>query len=362
NFFQNTSPWSTSPHTDCFGTRKLTEKLRNLLSEKINESLPQLQAEVRKALDETNAQLGKLPPALSGDPSSNLMAIVTQFCATVDGYTEGKRNCERLVQENLRTYTKFELAIRRSAPDFRPFEFDHNNEDTGISRQIVEIDGDELHPNEAELLNSPIYLAEVRDHLLRSKTRELPNSTPFPAKVSLIEEFTKTWEAPVENCFEDVKDRIDDFLKDLITKDFGRFFNLETQVRELVNAQVDICTNNTKPILLTILECELSPFTQNSHYYQTCREKFLAHFRAVRAEYLNRKSSQGERAIPEYKNTHTVDRYTYLLQKEALAALAKLGHHVQISDLQKLIPSDPWEEEMTVAAEVRSYYQTSYKV
>ncbi|KAF8510294.1 P-loop containing nucleoside triphosphate hydrolase protein [Hysterangium stoloniferum] len=363
NFFQNTSPWSTSLHTDRFGTLKLTEKLSNLLSEKINESLPQLQAEVRKALDETNSQLARLPPALSGDPSSNLMALVTQFCATFDGYAEGRRNCERLVQENLKTYRTFKLAIRCSAPDFRPFECkDDDNEDTDISRQITEIVGDEPLPEKTESLSSPspVYLEEVRDHLLRAKTRELPYNTPFPAKVSLIEEFTKTWEAPVEDCFEDVKNRIDDFLKDLIKKDFGRFFDLETQVRELVNAQVDICTNNTKAILSTILECELSPFTQNSHYYQTCRGKFLAHFRAVRAEYLERKSSQEERADSEHGNT-LGSRITPLLQREALAALAKLGHHVQASDLQKLIPSDPWEEEMTVAAEVRSYYQTSYK-
>jgi hypothetical protein len=45
-----------------------------------------------------------------------------------------------------------------------------------------------------------------------------------------------------------------------------------------------------------------------------------------------------------------------------LAGLAKLGYTVTEDDLAKLLPSDEYEEELHVMAEVRGYFQVAYKV
>lgn len=49
--------------------------------------------------------------------------------------------------------------------------------------------------------------------------------------------------------------------------------------------------------------------------------------------------------------------------KEALALLAGLGYyHVQPEDLAKLNPTDEYEMELKVMAEIRGYFQVAYKV
>ena len=49
-------------------------------------------------------------------------------------------------------------------------------------------------------------------------------------------------------------------------------------------------------------------------------------------------------------------------EREALAALAKLGYHATPADLGKLHPPDIYEEELEVMAEVRAYWRVAYKV
>ncbi|KAF8591661.1 hypothetical protein K439DRAFT_1626647 [Ramaria rubella] len=467
-FFKNTSPWSTSIQKQRFGTRNLTEKLSTLLSQKIDESLPHLRSELKAAIDRTNAELATLPPPLLEDPSSELLNLVTKFCASFEGFVEGIRGSERLIQENHKSYVAFKIAIRRSAPDFRPFVT--AIESSGDIIDPSEVVGDEPLPENCILTSEPIYLQDVRAYINRARTRELPNNIPFPAKVALIERFTASWEAPINDCFHAVLNRVFLTLMGLITERFGRFSLLQSRVRAIINDEIHSHMRDTRNMLDTILKFERYPFTQNDHYYQVCREKFLAHFRAIRAGIVQDSSSlaknrrmegaglisgmapgspldpQSETTISSSKEKETKPTFgsgtnapakapggfagpsfsfamstapvqmsstshsdksrpaakpsiatlpfelapqantTNTLQpgasaftpktrtsgvsdcfnsienqNQALAALAKLGIHVKVDDLHKLVPSDPWEDELTVAAEVHSYFQTSYK-
>lgn len=47
--------------------------------------------------------------------------------------------------------------------------------------------------------------------------------------------------------------------------------------------------------------------------------------------------------------------------RAALSALADAGYSVTPDDLAKLIPAHPYEAEIAVVAEVRGYFQVSYK-
>lgn len=91
-----------------------------------------------------------------------------------------------------------------------------------------------------------------------------------------------------------------------------------------------------------ILEVELTPYTQNKHYLETCKAKWLA----------------------TYKDSRTSRRETPVVNTdEVLKLLAGAGYGaLRLEDLGKLNPPDEYEEELRVMAEVRGYFQVSYKV
>lgn len=94
----------------------------------------------------------------------------------------------------------------------------------------------------------------------------------------------------------------------------------------------------------TILKLEAAPpFTQNTHYLADKRDSQVAKYKAARP-----------RGSKPLENESTVS--------EALGLLARLGFIVKGEDLGKLNPPDEFEEELEIMAEVRAYFQVSYKV
>jgi len=84
---------------------------------------------------------------------------------------------------------------------------------------------------------------------------------------------------------------------------------------------------------------ESTPYTQNDHYLRSSKEKYLAEYKAARP-------------------AKDLDE-SYL--KEALSMLRAAGSSIKsIKDFMKH-EEDPYERELRVAAEVRAYFQVSYK-
>ena len=131
----------------------------------------------------------------------------------------------------------------------------------------------------------------------------------------------------------------------------------------MIRNQVDVCKAQAQEAVKIALDLEGTPhFTQNSHYFQTLRERWLAYYKMVRmnpAQYnasvvepseLSAELSEDEPELP----VETL---------EALRALAEAGYpNLRVSDLARLLPPDSWEEELIVMADVRAYYQVGYKV
>lgn len=69
----------------------------------------------------------------------------------------------------------------------------------------------------------------MRSH--RHVTRELPNNVPYAAKVSLIQDFQKSWEQSAIVCFETVQKTVDLFLTERIEKHFQQYGNLKAVVK-----------------------------------------------------------------------------------------------------------------------------------
>lgn len=140
-------------------------------------------------------------------------------------------------------------------------------------------------------------------NLCRSITRELPDNIPFQAKVALITSFQNKWESSTKECFDVVKEATSKVLFECSEKEFGRYPKLHqliksvyspcilahltnTSFRQLITELVEHHYNDCAAILVTMLRVELTPFTQNSHYLQTCTHKWLAKYKDARVGHV----------------------------------------------------------------------------
>lgn len=183
-----------------------------------------------------------------------------------------------------------------------------------------------------------------------------------------------------------------------------------SDISNLIRIQVDACKAHAREAVKTALYLETTPhYTQNTHHLQTLRGKWLAHYKVVRnkpSQYQARNealdvvelgecpvfgsakavesrpscisSEEGEERSScntpkarKYKSTSEsrgslVPSDPPMVETpvaKALRALAEAGYpNVQASDLSRLVPSDSFEEELIVMAEVRAYYHVAYKV
>ena len=172
-------------------------------------------------------------------------------------------------------------------------------------------------------------------------------------------------------------------------------------ISNLIRVEVETCKADAQQAVKVALALETTPhYTQNLHYFQTLREKWLAHYKTVRTKPSKYKASvvgpsdvfpedcEEIHGSPElcatpspwipppprpasgrpYAPSPMVMEPRFCppvetSEAKALRALAEAGYpNVRVSDLARLLPPDSWEEELVVMADVRAYYQVSYKV
>ncbi|KAI9058580.1 hypothetical protein FKP32DRAFT_1761408 [Trametes sanguinea] len=383
-FFRTTSPWSTSTVPHRFGTQNLVKSISELLTRIISDTLPQLLSEVASQLSLVNKQLERLPEEVTTEPSAFVLDLVTRFRNAVVELVEGSPRHTALVQTNRKTYKKFKKAILGTAPAFLPYlaPKDKSNKQKTKERgkkNHLRIDDEdpEFQPTQAMKY---IYLDEVRKHIEAAVTRELPNNIPYPAKRSLIQEFQRSWETHVMECFEHVQMSFKTHLIELIKDRFERFSHLKGMISPAVMELMSRCSGQTATHLKVILKIEYAaPFTQNTHYFSDKRDKQLTRYKQARSKNVKADPStpaadhydeddEDEEGAPREDFSFTVPRPTSMLDdkekasmRNALAELVKLGYEVSEEDLGKLHKPDEYEEELEVMAEVRAYFQVSYK-
>ncbi|TFK46143.1 hypothetical protein OE88DRAFT_1687998 [Heliocybe sulcata] len=341
-FFAKTAPWARSPHQNRFGTVNLVATLSRLLTQLINDILPTLDTEAKACLQACDKELATLPQPIEAEPATYVLGLITAFATEVQRYVQGGVDSGRLIHENRHAFHEFKISIRRTAPNFVPYD-----RASSAVAQFHNFIGDDEDEGEAEGLvsaQSPVYLMDMRQHIEKSITRELPDDVPFPCKVSLIQAFQTTWNSSAIWCFQRVQQSTVNLLHDLLKIQFSRYEPLLRQLRffltELVNKHEAICIER----LGEILQIESEPFTQNGHYYDSCRDKWLAKYKDARARKAPVSDGHEEKI------------------NAALAALANLGYDgLTAEDLGKLNPPDEFIREINVMAQVRAYFQVSYK-
>ncbi|KAF5376650.1 hypothetical protein D9615_007811 [Tricholomella constricta] len=278
-FFASTHPWSVSPRKDRFGTIHLVSSLSKLLVGIINETLPRITAEAATKLNACDRELRMLPNEIEGDPATYMLKLLTGFCDDVQHAVYDGLKGNQLIHQNGDAYRAFKSAIRQSAPNFIPaisYTRNGSEDHDGTSRTSLRVD---------ELTRSTsFYLNDMRDHIRKSITRELPNNVPYSSKAFLINKFQAGWQSAVDVCFAAVREQMEKMLEKRIEKVFYRYDNLKGHIRifvsEIMQSHYDLCS----AILQPLLKVEATPFTQNTHYLADSHAKWLSIYKDARSK------------------------------------------------------------------------------
>ncbi|KIK78305.1 hypothetical protein PAXRUDRAFT_334451 [Paxillus rubicundulus Ve08.2h10] len=348
-YFDKTPPWSEVTDRGRFGIPAFVADISALLIGHIEKSLPKLKQDVDRLLASCLEDLSALPAPLSSDPQIEVLGKVNDFCAAFKSAVDGTSSDKRLAQRNRALYATFKKDIRGTAPDFRPFENPENYTPF-----------DTLEPDEALGDQNPgvktMGLAEVRQTIKDSIAWELPNNLPYEAKTRLISQFTTLWTAPAERCLTAVNEVLDDVIQGLIETHFGRFKVLQELVSDLISPDVDEAKSRARGAMKETLGLEVRPnYTQNTHYLQSLREKWLNKYRLGRKN-PNQYQFRDPAPWESPRSSYYVD--------DALNSLSQAGYPgLTADDLTRLRPQNPdaFEDELIVMADVRAYFHVAYK-
>ncbi|KZO95027.1 hypothetical protein CALVIDRAFT_187292 [Calocera viscosa TUFC12733] len=352
-FFRTTEPWATLP-TDTrarLGTPNLTSTLSTLLTDAIKRSLPGIAAKITSSLQKVRDGLADLPDEPSNNPLSDMLELCQQVRDDLALHVKGSEGHVQLVQQNKAHYQNFKQMIHATAPLFLPYtkhEVAWNGE-----YEEPEFLSDEC-PGSNE---NPVHnLDDVRKAIVKATTRELPFSVPFSAKVSMMMLPIKQWPDLADMCFDSIFPDVETLCDDVATNAFGRFEHgpLLRLVKDILADTIAELKEKTKHALDIILDMEEYPGTYNDHYFTATRFKLIARYQEQRKQRRtgSKPAAYDEMAIEDERNI--AEAISYLVRSHQY-------RNVKEADLPKLLPEDPYHQEITFMAETRAYFQVAYK-
>ncbi|KAF8997232.1 P-loop containing nucleoside triphosphate hydrolase protein [Hymenopellis radicata] len=294
SYFASTLPWRNALQTikSRVGVPHLTSHLSKLLTERISEALPDLRSRSLASLRQARDELSSLPEPPSDNILSDLLCLIGQFEKTISDCVGGSIHEPSVMQHCRATYDLFRENIKETTPEFTV----DDTPDSSLER-----------PRSAKDVQ-----AFIKNHI----TRELPFDVPFDAKAHLINQCLEYWPHFVETCADAVFFGLGEMLDVKIEQTFGRFGNLKQSVSNVVNELLNEIQENAAKHLKWLLELEHHPFTLNTHYLESYREKYLKKYQEERSQ-----------ATPDENDQ----------------------------------PADAASPEIVLMAEVRAYFQVAYK-
>ncbi|KAJ7081440.1 P-loop containing nucleoside triphosphate hydrolase protein [Mycena epipterygia] len=408
-FFAKTAPWSTSTHKDRFGTDNLVSTLSTLLVQIINDRLPLIRQMASERMEACRRELQSLPDKIVGEPATHMLNLITAFCTEIREYVDGQSDMSALIHERNAAFAEFKLAINKTQPQFVARV--PGQAGTHAAIYPIHINND-LPASATDLIaaQKAVLLTDIRRHIEKSITRELPGNIPFSSKKSLITAFQHTWLKSAADCFDSVKHAMLALLIRCIDVRFGRYELLLTRLKSCITELVSKYYESCGIFLMAILEVEQMPFTVNDRYLQASTEKWLSRYKDQRAGKTvdsDEPASKGReltgklaghkpatpapitkdlfsfatppdptRSIPSGFNakfklqaegsssgaSNSVDMADPQKINSVLAQLADLGYPgVTPDDFGKLRQVDEYETEIAVMSEVRGYFEVAYK-
>jgi hypothetical protein len=88
--------------------------------------LPEIYEELQVSMKKTHAELPTLPKAPSRDPLNEITTLLVCFTIDLSKHLEGVPESQGLLQKIRAAHEVFRKSIRKSAPNFKPFEMKHS--------------------------------------------------------------------------------------------------------------------------------------------------------------------------------------------------------------------------------------------
>ncbi|KAF9258362.1 hypothetical protein L218DRAFT_735587 [Marasmius fiardii PR-910] len=367
DFFSMTAPWRDleSMYQKHLRTPNLVGRLSMILSELIAKRLPEIRRELDTAIQNTKNAVLKLPKAPSADPLNEISSLIFTFMADVKRHVEGIPDRGGLHQTIRPSQEAFRRGIRRTAPNFKPYER-HDGQRAIPQPTFIEHEEEEdnavglVGPDESDE-EDPIYLDEVLCRANDSRTRELPGNHPYIVEESFVSEITAKWTAPTQTLCHKAYESVLRQVVALVKKHFGEFGqgHLERQISNIVQDHLRKRYDQTRGRLEWLVKLEDRPNTSNTHYFDDYRDKFYGFYKGLRQKEKN-PEVVSYLTSKIYPLTTINSKQTHV--QSALSNLASLGFNsIKASDLQRLLPGDEMEPALKIMAEVRAYFQVAYK-
>ncbi|KAJ7288890.1 P-loop containing nucleoside triphosphate hydrolase protein [Mycena rebaudengoi] len=379
DFFSITPPWSEldSMYQKYLRTSNLIDRLSSILSDLISKRLPKIQIELENAIQKTRTSLNQLPKPPSSDPVSEIATLLHVFVGDLDKLLEGLPHEHGLLQSIRPAQEKFRRDIRQTAPDFRPFEepetadvFERFPDPPFLSNEDGHDEKDGHNDNGVpELYASlhPVFIDQVLRRATSARTRELPGHFPFVVQRSFIAEFTSQWAASAQVLCRMVQQTLAEHVKQLICDRFSSFGQggLEQRVTVVVQDYMKTRAEVAQELIKKLIRLEEDgPFTLNEHYLADYKAKFFSYYKGARERAQNPVLTA---AIDTYTTPQPAPSiYSTIppLQGVALVLsnLSAIGlSGIKAEDLVKLLPPDRLDPALNIMADVRAYFQVTYK-
>ncbi|KAJ1570046.1 hypothetical protein HK096_004459, partial [Nowakowskiella sp. JEL0078] len=394
-FFSTTLPWSSlQAQMDRFGTENLRNELSRQLTMLSDTALPDMKKKTEEAIQLNANELSKLPPQMSDNGRIELLQMIRGFCTLVNNNILAQQEFKTFYQKVRVHFETFKEQILNTRP---VFVFDKTKIPGSLSHAAIN-GASSLMPSLPNLLPSflsglddskrkdslrgkspekngvtyslqgqtltehgeildvkkPITMSDIRKVIDSQKGREMHGYSPYGAFAFIVTSFQQEWPKHSVQCLSSVSNELHLLIAKLTDECFGRFSNLQGQMRFTVQVFQSELYRSTLESLNHLIQMERrSPFTMGSDEFVRLKNDALSDFKALYE--VSRTNAPTSSIATPPQRPETVNR--------ALAALAEAGYTgLTGRDLLRLRDSgSEVDEALQVMAAADAYFTVASK-
>ncbi|KAJ3159370.1 hypothetical protein HDU86_001688 [Geranomyces michiganensis] len=385
-FFSGQLPWSTiRRQLDRFGVDSLRRELSRQLTMLTEMSIPDMQSRTEEAIQATALELSNLPPSLGENSRIELLQMMRHFCTLVNYNITAHQDFKQFYQQIRKHFDTFREAVAASRPSFamtHPKGTQANAPPVSLSSSISSSIssvvgwgvGDGRRPDAAVAkqqakqpipdaiepdIKKPLTVSDVRRIIDAQKGRELQGYSAYDAFTYVVSLFQDEWAKHGQMCLAAVNHELHTLVGKLTEDVFGRFANMQGQVRFVIQAFQNELYRSTSEVVSNCVTMERRyPFTMGSDEFTRTKSNALNEFRSQLETARTGLQSMTVNGTPSASPLTQTKAET---MNKALAALAEAGFTgLSPRDLTRLRAESPEDDEVLhVMAASHAYFRVA---
>ncbi|KAJ3183982.1 hypothetical protein HDU85_001833 [Gaertneriomyces sp. JEL0708] len=358
-FFSTQPPWSTIRHQmDRFGVDSLRRELSRQLTLLTEMSIPDMQGKTDEAIQKTMMELNTLPPSVDENSRIELLHMIRHFCTLINYNVTAHQDFKQFYQLIRRHFDIFRESIAITRPTFAmnmkggqtPAHFT-TSITSSISSSISSVVGwggsvasarqqpKPPSPSEEASIDTrrTFTVADVRKIIEAQKGRELQGYSAYDAFTYLVTVFQDDWARHGQTCLASVSHELNALVTKVTEEMFGRFVNMQGQVRFVIQAFQTELYRATSEVINNLVAMERRyPFTMGAEEFTRTKSAALNEFRSQLE--ASKSGASGNNPLASGKSESI---------NKALAALTEAGFTgLTPRDLSRLRAESPEDDEV----------------